>query len=134
MSERVQPTAEQWKQADAGLNVRARVENYYSKEGFSSIFPTDKNGRLRWWGLYTQRKPGVDGGKTALLEDEDLECSCRILCLQALRELEGRNLCDWEGRKYNSIQRAVSLPFQHHPRTHCSSEEDEERSECFIIP
>jgi len=64
---------EQWKQADAGLNVRARVENYYSKEGFSSIFPTDKNGRLRWWGLYTQRKPGVDGGKTALLEDEDLE-------------------------------------------------------------
>jgi sulfite reductase (ferredoxin) len=64
---------EVWKQADGGLNVRERVEKYYSKHGFDSIFPTDKNGRLRWWGLYTQRKPGVDGGKTALLEDSDLE-------------------------------------------------------------
>jgi len=64
---------EQWKQADGGLNVRERVENYYSKRGFESIFPTDKNGRLRWWGLYTQRRPGIDGGKTALLEDDDLE-------------------------------------------------------------
>lgn len=64
---------EQWKQADPGLNVRERVENYYSKHGFDSIFPTDKNGRLRWWGLYTQRREGIDGGKTALLEDEDLE-------------------------------------------------------------
>ena len=64
---------EQWKQADPGLNVRARVESYYSKHGFDSIFPTDKNGRLRWWGLYTQRREGIDGGKTALLEDEDLE-------------------------------------------------------------
>jgi sulfite reductase (ferredoxin) len=64
---------EQWKQADPGLNVRARVEEYYSKHGFDSIFPTDKNGRLRWWGLYTQRREGIDGGKTALLEDEDLE-------------------------------------------------------------
>jgi len=64
---------EQWKQADPGLNVRERVESYYSKHGFDSIFPTDKNGRLRWWGLYTQRREGIDGGKTALLEDEDLE-------------------------------------------------------------
>ena len=64
---------EQWKQADGGLNVRERVESYYSKHGFDSIFPTDKNGRLRWWGLYTQRRAGIDGGKTALLEDEDLE-------------------------------------------------------------
>jgi len=64
---------EQWKQADSGLNVRERVENYYSKHGFDSIFPTDKNGRLRWWGLYTQRRPGIDGGRTALLEDDDLE-------------------------------------------------------------
>ena len=64
---------EVWKQADPGLNVRERVEKYYAKHGFDSIFPTDKNGRLRWWGLYTQRKPGIEGGRTAQLEDSDLE-------------------------------------------------------------
>ena len=26
-------------------------------------------GRFRWMGLYTQRKPGIDGGKTAILEE-----------------------------------------------------------------
>jgi sulfite reductase (ferredoxin) len=28
---------------------------------------------MRWWGLYTQRKPGIDGGKTAILEPEELD-------------------------------------------------------------
>ncbi len=28
---------------------------------------------MRWWGLYTQRKPGIDGGKTAVLEPEELD-------------------------------------------------------------
>ena len=64
---------EVWKQADPGLNVRERVEKYYAKHGFDSIFPTDKNGRLRWWGLYSQRKPGIEGGRTAQLEDTELE-------------------------------------------------------------
>ncbi|HEX5017246.1 MAG TPA: nitrite/sulfite reductase, partial [Actinomycetes bacterium] len=40
---------------DDGLNVRARIENIYSKAGFQSIDPADLNGRFRWWGLYTQR-------------------------------------------------------------------------------
>ena len=31
---------------------------------FRSIAPEDLRGRLRWWGLYTQRKPGIDGGCT----------------------------------------------------------------------
>ncbi len=61
------------KQEDDGLNVRARVEEIYSREGFGSIPRSDLSGRLRWWGLYTQRKPGVDGGKTATLEPEELE-------------------------------------------------------------
>lgn len=61
------------KQQDDGLNVRARVENTYAKEGFGSIPRDDLTGRLRWWGLYTQRKPGIDGGKTASLEPEELE-------------------------------------------------------------
>jgi sulfite reductase (ferredoxin) len=28
---------------------------------------------MRWWGLYTQRRPGIDGGKTAILEPEELD-------------------------------------------------------------
>jgi sulfite reductase (ferredoxin) len=61
------------KQADDGLNVRERVETIYAREGFGSIPREDLTGRLRWWGLYTQRKPGIDGGKTATLEPEELE-------------------------------------------------------------
>ena len=49
---------EEWKQVDDGLSVRERIENIYSKGGFASIDPTDLHGRFRWWGLYTQRKPG----------------------------------------------------------------------------
>ncbi len=41
--------------------------------GFSSIDGGDLRGRFRWWGLYTQRKEGIDGGKTATLEPEELD-------------------------------------------------------------
>ena len=54
---------EEWKQEDGGLNVRERIEQIYSREGFGSIPPQDLSGRFRWWGLYTQRKPGIDGGR-----------------------------------------------------------------------
>ncbi|KIF77427.1 sulfite reductase [Streptomyces sp. 150FB] len=64
---------EQTKKDDDGLNVRARIETIYSKAGFDSIDPNDLRGRMRWWGLYTQRKPGIDGGKTAILEPEELD-------------------------------------------------------------
>lgn len=64
---------EAWKQEDGGLEVRERIERVYSRGGFSSIDPTDLHGRFRWWGLYTQRKPGIDGGKTATLEPHELE-------------------------------------------------------------
>jgi sulfite reductase (ferredoxin) len=64
---------EVWKQEDNGLNVRERIEEVYSKQGFDSIEGTDLHGRFRWWGLYTQRKPGIDGGKTATLEPHELE-------------------------------------------------------------
>jgi sulfite reductase (ferredoxin) len=57
---------------DDGLNVRARIENIYSKAGFQSIDPADLNGRFRWWGLYTQRRPGIEGGRTATLEPHEL--------------------------------------------------------------
>lgn len=64
---------ETWKQEDDGLNVRERIETIYSKDGFDAIPSQDLHGRFRWWGLYTQRKPGIDGGKTATLEPHELE-------------------------------------------------------------
>lgn len=64
---------ERVKKDDNGLNVRARIENVYSKAGFASIDPGDLRGRFRWWGLYTQRAPGIDGGRTATLEPEELD-------------------------------------------------------------
>ena len=64
---------EEWKQQDGGLNVRQRIEQIYAKGGFDSIEATDLHGRFRWWGLYTQRRPGIDGGKTATLEPHELE-------------------------------------------------------------
>ncbi|MGL4743745.1 MAG: nitrite/sulfite reductase [Dermatophilaceae bacterium] len=63
---------EVWKQQDGGLNVRERIEQVYSREGFASIPPEDLSGRFRWWGLYTQRRPGIDGGRTAQLDDAEL--------------------------------------------------------------
>jgi sulfite reductase (ferredoxin) len=64
---------EKFKLEDDALNVRARVEQVFSKEGFDSIPADDLHGRLRWWGLYTQRKQGIDGGRTATLEPHELE-------------------------------------------------------------
>ena len=85
---------EQFKQDDDGLNVRHRIETVYSREGFASIAPEDLRGRMRWWGLYTQRKPGIDGGKTATLEPHELDdeyfmlrvrCDGGALSLEQLR-------------------------------------------------
>ncbi|MET9666195.1 nitrite/sulfite reductase [Streptomyces sp. NPDC006475] len=64
---------EQNKKDDDGLNVRTRIETIYAHRGFDSIDGADLRGRMRWWGLYTQRKPGIDGGKTAILEPEELD-------------------------------------------------------------
>jgi sulfite reductase (ferredoxin) len=64
---------ERFKKDDDGLNVRARIENIYSHRGFTSIDPSDLRGRMRWWGLYTQRAEGIDGGRTASMEPEELD-------------------------------------------------------------
>ncbi|PLC11793.1 sulfite reductase [Kocuria flava] len=64
---------EVFKQADDGLNVRTRIEEVYAEHGFASIDPTDLHGRFRWWGLYTQRRPGIDGGRTGKLTDAEIE-------------------------------------------------------------
>ncbi|GAA1455204.1 nitrite/sulfite reductase [Nesterenkonia lacusekhoensis] len=64
---------EEFKQADNGLNVRERIEQIYSKQGFASIEPDDLRGRFRWWGLYTQRRPGVPAGAHTSLPPEEVD-------------------------------------------------------------
>ncbi|WP_304524081.1 nitrite/sulfite reductase [Demequina globuliformis] len=64
---------EEMKAAGDPLEVRQRIESMYSKWGFWSIPPGDLRGRFRWWGLYTQRRQGIDGGKTAILEPHQLD-------------------------------------------------------------
>jgi len=64
---------EQSKKDDDPLNVRDRILYIYSKRGFDSIDPADLRGRFRWMGLYTQRKPGIDGGRTGSMEEEELD-------------------------------------------------------------
>src|SRR5699024_10992132 len=52
---------EAFKQEDDALNVRQRIIDVYAERGFDSIAEDDLTGRFRWMGLYTQRKPGLDG-------------------------------------------------------------------------
>src|SRR6516164_4564511 len=64
---------EENKRNDDGLNVRQRIIDIYSRYGFDSIDPADLRGRFRWYGLYTQRRPGIDGGRTAVLAPGELD-------------------------------------------------------------
>lgn len=64
---------EEFKAESDPLEVRDRIERIYARDGFDSIPGDDLHGRFRWWGLYTQRKPGIDGGRTAKLEPHELE-------------------------------------------------------------
>src|SRR5512135_1646638 len=64
---------ERMKRDQDGLAVRDRILHVYPRTGFRGIDPTDLRGRFRWWGLYTQRKQGIDGGKTTVLEPAEIE-------------------------------------------------------------
>ncbi|HEY8827601.1 MAG TPA: nitrite/sulfite reductase [Jatrophihabitantaceae bacterium] len=64
---------ERAKRDSDGLAVRQRVIDIYQYTGFAGIDPSDLRGRLRWYGLYTQRRQGIPGGATATLEPEELE-------------------------------------------------------------
>jgi sulfite reductase (ferredoxin) len=66
---------ERLKKDSDGLEVRQRILDIYAHTGFDGIDPTDLRGRFRWMGLYTQRAQGIPGGKTAVLEPEELEDS-----------------------------------------------------------
>ncbi|WP_330178886.1 nitrite/sulfite reductase [Nocardia sp. NBC_01503] len=105
---------EQSKKDDNPLNVRARIENIYSKQGFGSIDKSDLRGRMRWWGLYTQREQGYDGTFTGdenidLLEAEyfmmRVRCDAGALTVRQLRTLGeistefGRDTADLSDRE-----------------------------------
>ena len=113
---------EQIKKDDNPLNVRARIEDIYSKQGFDSIDKQDLRGRLRWWGLYTQREQGYDGTWTG---DENLDlleakyfmlrvrCDGGALSTEALRTLgeistefarDTADISDRENLQYHWIQ------------------------------
>jgi len=64
---------ERMKKDSDGLDVRQRILDIYAHTGFDGIDPGDLRGRMRWMGLYTQRAQGIPGGKTAVLEPEELE-------------------------------------------------------------
>jgi sulfite reductase (ferredoxin) len=64
---------ERMKRDDDGLHVRERIIGRYARLGFEAIDPADLRGRFRWWGLYTQRRPGIGGGRTGALSDEQIE-------------------------------------------------------------
>jgi sulfite reductase (ferredoxin) len=87
---------EQFKRDDDALNVRARIEDVYSVQGFDSIDKDDLRGRMRWMGLYTQREQGYDGTSTGEENAELLEakyfmmrvrCDGGALSAKALRTL-----------------------------------------------
>ena len=92
---------ERTKKDDNGLNVRGRIENIYSRAGFDSIDPGDLRGRMRWWGLYTQRAPGIDGGRTATLEPEELDDSYFMLRVRS----DGGQLSVLQARTIAAISR-----------------------------
>jgi sulfite reductase (ferredoxin) len=65
--------AEQIKKEAEPLEVRDRIERIFAPGGFRSIGKQDLRNRMRWWGLYTQRKQGVPGERTGSAEPEELE-------------------------------------------------------------
>ncbi|QHE68940.1 nitrite/sulfite reductase [Rhodococcus sp. WAY2] len=113
---------EQAKKDDNPLNVRARIENIYSKQGFDSIDKSDLRGRMRWWGLYTQREQGYDGTFTGdenidLLEARHfmmrVRCDAGALNVEQLRTIAGistefardtADLSDRENVQYHWIE------------------------------
>ena len=53
--------------------MRERIDRIFAPGGFRSIGKQDLRSRLRWYGLYTQRKQGVPGERTGSAEPEELE-------------------------------------------------------------
>ena len=65
---------EELKQIEPVMQVKQRVIDTYSKQGFASIPPEDLAPRFKWLGMYTQRKQNLGGEFTgqdnSVLQDE----------------------------------------------------------------
>jgi len=86
------------KAADDGLNVKQRIIDTYAEAGYAAIPADDLTGRFRWYGLYTQRRQGIDGTRTSKLDADELSdeyfmmrvrCDGGQLTTQALRVIGG---------------------------------------------
>ncbi|WNM24158.1 nitrite/sulfite reductase [Demequina capsici] len=95
---------EEMKASGDPLQVRHRIETLYAKWGFWSIPPGDLRGRFRWWGLYTQRRPGIDGGKTAILEPHQLDDEFFMLRIRS----DGGQLSVAQARTIGEISRDLA--------------------------
>ncbi|MDP8977354.1 MAG: nitrite/sulfite reductase [Actinomycetota bacterium] len=73
---------ERVKRDGGGLDVRERVERRYAAEGVGAIGDDDLRERLKWWGLYTQRRQDapatMTGGPPEDLTDEHFMMRVRI--------------------------------------------------------
>ncbi|QGU01508.1 Sulfite reductase [ferredoxin] [Corynebacterium kalinowskii] len=63
---------EEVKQADPGLSVKQRIIDIYSKQGYDSIDEDDLAPRMKWVGIYTQRRQDLGGELTGQLSDTEL--------------------------------------------------------------
>lgn len=63
---------EAFKQDGDPLGARRRIIDTYASAGYDAIPDDDLHNRFRWWALYTQRKQGIDGGRTAQLSASEL--------------------------------------------------------------
>jgi sulfite reductase (ferredoxin) len=98
-------TAEQIKKEGAPLDVRERIERIFAPGGFRSISKQDLRSRMRWWGLYTQRKQGVPGERTGSAEPEELEDEFFMLRIR----IDG-------GRMRSEQLRAIAWASERHGR------------------
>ncbi|MDU0479364.1 nitrite/sulfite reductase [Staphylococcus chromogenes] len=64
---------EEVKQEDPGLSVKQRVIEHYAQAGFDSITADDLAPRLKWCGIYTQRRQDLGGELTGQLSDAELQ-------------------------------------------------------------
>jgi sulfite reductase (ferredoxin) len=92
---------EQSKKDSHPLTVKQRILDIYAKQGFDSIDGGDLRGRFRWYGLYTQRAQGIPGGKTAVLEPEELEAPFFMLRVR----IDGGQLTSEQLRTLGEVSR-----------------------------
>jgi sulfite reductase (ferredoxin) len=109
---------EQAKKDSNPLTVKQRVIDSYARGGFDSIDAADLRGRLRWYGVYTQRAQGIPGGRTAVLAPEELEdpffmmrirtdggqlTSEQLQVIGEIAETYGRDVADITDRQNNQL-------------------------------